>query len=128
VIVDQVVDGDDAAVGRPGRVHGVDERVCGELARLAPVRAGDDQGHRNVALGEVALDGPAQVRELRAVRREGPPAEPILRGADHQDAGDAGRRGRWKDHASGRVQPREGRVDEVGEGVMIALLRASDEL
>ncbi len=33
-----------------------------------------------------------------------------------------------KDQASGRVQPREGRVDEFGEGVMIAPLRASDEL
>ena len=33
-----------------------------------------------------------------------------------------------KDEASGRVQPREGRVDELGEGVMIAPLRASDEL
>ena len=33
-----------------------------------------------------------------------------------------------KDEASGRVQPREGRVDELGEGVMIALPRASDEL
>src|SRR5882672_9886231 len=33
-----------------------------------------------------------------------------------------------KDEASGRVQPRKGRVDELGEGVMIAPLRASDEL
>ena len=33
-----------------------------------------------------------------------------------------------KDEASCRVQPREGRVDELGEGVMIAPLRAFDEL
>ena len=33
-----------------------------------------------------------------------------------------------KDEASGRVQPREGRVDESGEGVMIAPPRAFDEL
>src|SRR6478752_10592488 len=33
-----------------------------------------------------------------------------------------------KDEASGRVQPREGRVDESGEGVMIAPLRPLDEL
>ena len=33
-----------------------------------------------------------------------------------------------KDQASGRVQPREGRVDESGEGVMIAPPRAFDEL
>ena len=33
-----------------------------------------------------------------------------------------------KDEAGRRVQPREGRVDERGEGVMIAPLRASDEL
>jgi hypothetical protein len=33
-----------------------------------------------------------------------------------------------KDEASGRVQPREGRVDESGEGVMIAPSRAFDEL
>ena len=33
-----------------------------------------------------------------------------------------------KDQASGRVQPRESRVDESGEGVMIAPPRAFDEL
>src|SRR6476646_10875473 len=33
-----------------------------------------------------------------------------------------------KDESSCRVQPRKGRVDELGEGVMIAPLRASDEL
>ena len=33
-----------------------------------------------------------------------------------------------KDEAGCRVQPRKGRVDELGEGVMIASLRASDEL
>ena len=33
-----------------------------------------------------------------------------------------------KDETRGRVQPREGRVDESGEGVMIALPRAFDEL
>src|SRR4029079_9892258 len=33
-----------------------------------------------------------------------------------------------EDHASGRVQPREPRIDERGEGVMIAPPRAFDEL
>ena len=132
---EQVVQRDDGAVPGIEALQGpVDELPVGERAGVVGVRRCVDG--RELHLDRAPAPAPGQVEAGMDGQTVEPGVEPVRVAKPRQvapgaDEGLLDRVARElrvpENQAGGRVQPRERRVDERGEGVMIALPRAFDE-